>query len=593
MADRPSTRSLKTAQRLWRESVRPHAAGFGLAFAAMAVVSVAVVAQSYVLKEIIDRVFIARDPAALVLVAIAVFGIISLRAGAGYLSETMLTSIGQRIIGDTQKRLFGHLMHQDMAQVHGGHSGTMVSHLTFDVSVMRDVVSTAFVAIARDSLQVVGLIAFLFWIDWRLSVITLVVAPLALYPVQVIAKRMRRVAASVQGEMGDLTRALTQAFQSLRVIKAFGMEDAEIARMSARIDRLTRLNISSMRIAAASQPVIDLAGAAAIAAVLYYIGGQVIEGAKTAGDFAAYMAAVASAFQPLRTLSRVVPTIAQGLTAAERIFAVIDRKPVIVSKPDPKIVSRISGGIEFDGVHFGYEPDKPVLTDLKFQAKPGQLTALVGPSGAGKSTIFNLIPRFFDPDQGQVRVNGIELRDAEIASLRDCIGLVAQDVALFDVSILENIRYGRPSASDEDIYAAARAAAAHDFISSLSHGYDTMIGERGLNLSGGQRQRIAIARAILKDAPILLLDEATSALDSESERQIQDALGTLTRGRTTLVIAHRLSTVRDADMIHVFDQGRVVASGTHDELLAQGGLYARLHALQFTDPVATEPGEPA
>ncbi len=589
MADADFTHppGFKTASRLWRESVQPHLGRLGLAMLAMAVVSVAVVAQAYVLQQVMDGVFIARDPAALRFVALAVLAILAVRAIAGFISEAILAGIGQQIIADTQARLFGHLIAQDMAQVNDSHSGTMVSHLTFDVSVMRDVVSTSIVAIGRDLLQLIGLLAFMIWTDWRLSVVALVIAPLALLPVQAIARRMRKVAASVQGEMGDLTRALTQAFQSLRVIKSFAMERSETERMSARIQRLTRLNTRALRIAAASQPVIDLAGGLVTAGVLYYIGGQVIAGAATPGEFAAFMAAVASAFQPLRTLSRVMPSVTQGLTAAARIFAVMDRRAEIVDATDATSLPRIAGAIRFDDVTFGYEPGKAALAGASFEAQAGQLTAIVGPSGAGKSTLFSLIPRFFDVDSGAVMVNGCDVRLVTLASLRQSMAMVAQDVALFDVSVAENIGYGRPGASREDIIQAARAAAADTFIQELPNGYDTLIGERGMNLSGGQRQRIAIARAILKDAPILLLDEATSALDSESERQIQDALDTLTKGRTTLVIAHRLSTVRTAHIIHVFDHGQVVESGSHDLLIAKQGLYARLYALQFSDGAET------
>lgn len=576
-----SSPNLGTARRLWREFVRPHLGGLMLALLAMAMVSVAVVGQAYVLQQVMDGVFIARDPAALKFVAVAVLAILSLRAIAGFISEAILVGVGQKIIAQAQTRLFGHLIGQDMAQVHDGHSGTMVSHLTFDVSVMRDVVSTAIVAVGRDLLQIIGLVAFMIWTDWRLSIVALIIAPLALLPVQAIAKRMRKVASSVQGEMGDLTRALTQAFQSLRVIKSFAMEQAEIGRMTSRIDRLTRLNIRALRIAAASQPVIDLAGAMVTAGVLYYIGGQVITGAATPGEFAAFMAAVASAFQPLRTLSRVVPTIAQGLAAADRIFAVMDRKAAIVDAQDAANLPRVAGSIVFDDVYFGYDQEKQALQGLSFSAAAGELTAFVGPSGAGKSTLFALIPRFYDVGQGAVLVNDADVRLVSVSSLRDAMALVAQDVALFDVSIAENIGYGRDGASRDQIIAAAKAAAADDFIRALPDGYDTMIGERGMNLSGGQRQRIAIARAILKDAPILLLDEATSALDSQSEQQIQTALDGLARGRTTLVIAHRLSTIRKAHMIHVMDQGRIMESGTHDELVRRDGLYARLHALQF------------
>ncbi len=579
----PASRA-KTASRLWREFARPHAWGFAGALGAMALVSAAVVAQNYVLKQVMDGVFIARDPMALRLVSIMVLVILLVRAGAGYVSETILASIGQNIIAATQNRLFAHLIRQDVAQVLDSRTGKMVSHLTFDVSVMRDVVSNAIVTIGRDALQVIGLTAFLFWTDWRLALISLVFAPIALYPVQIIARRMRRVANSVQGEMAGLTGQLTQSFQSLRMIKAYALESRETARIGERIASLTQLNIRAMRIAAASQPLIDTVGALATTGVLFYIGNAVIEGQATPGDFVAFMAAVASAFQPLRTLSRVVPTIAQGLSAADRIFTVLDEAPVLTDAADAKPLPREAGAVRFENVSFGYETETLALDRASFVAPAGKVTALVGPSGAGKSTVFALIPRFYDVRSGSVLVNECDVRTVKAADLRDAIGIVAQDAVLFDDTIAENIRIGRPGASLDDIRKAARAAAADDFIMEFPLGYDTPIGEQGAKLSGGQRQRLSIARAILKDAPILLLDEATSALDSESERQIQSALSALTHGRTTLVIAHRLSTIRNADVIHVFDQGRIIESGTHDALIGKAGLYARLHALQFPDP---------
>jgi subfamily B ATP-binding cassette protein MsbA len=459
-----------------------------------------------------------------------------------------------------------------------------VSHFTYDINAMRSAVSNALVGIGRDSLTVLCLAGVMVWHDWRLALVTLVVAPLTTVPIQGLARRLRRVSTGIQTEMGQLTTTLSERFQAIRVIKSFAMEEAESVRVEQVIDRLFRLNLSGVRMGAAVQPIIDAFGGLAIAAVIIYGGTRVIDGETTAGDFFAFFGAVGLAYQPLRTLGKVLPSLQDGLAAAERIFALLDRPPAIADRPEAAILPRVAGEIRLDRVRFSYDGESPALDGLTLTAASGRVTALVGPSGAGKSTIFNLLPRFHEADGGTVLVNDCDVRDVTLASLRDAMAVVGQDVMLFDDTILANIRHGRPDAGDDQVFEAAQAAAADSFIRALPDGYRTIVGERGLRLSGGQRQRIAIARALLKDAPILLLDEATSALDTESERQIQEALERLMQGRTTLVIAHRLSTISGADMIHVLDQGRVVESGHHETLLQMpGGLYQRLHAMQFAD----------
>jgi len=374
---------------------------------------------------------------------------------------------------------------------------------------------------------------------------------------------------------------LGQAFQGIRVIKAYRLEESEQERVGHMTTGLNKLAVSAAKAGAAAQPIIDSFGGLAIAAVIIYGGSRVIAGETTAGSFFSFITAILLAYQPLRALSKVNVSLQTGLAAAQRVFAIIDHQPVLTEPAQPKALPRASADVSFEKVDFTYDGEEPVLSGLDFTAPAGKITALVGPSGAGKSTVLNLIPRFYDPSAGRVAIGGQDLRELSLGSLRDALALVSQEVVLFDDTILANIRCGRLGASQEEVREAARSAAALEFIERLPDGFNTMVGEHGMRLSGGQRQRIAIARALLKDAPILLLDEATSALDTESERQIQEALGTLMQGRTTLVIAHRLSTVRHADMIHVFSQGRVVESGNHDQLYEKGGLYARLYDMQF------------
>jgi subfamily B ATP-binding cassette protein MsbA len=394
---------------------------------------------------------------------------------------------------------------------------------------------------------------------------------------------MRRVTANTQAEIGQLTTLLSQTFQGARLVKAYGMEDYEERRAAGLFERVFALIDRATRTRSRASPMMETLGGAAIAIVILYGGHQVIAGARTPGAFFSFVTALLLAYQPLKSLANLNASLQEGLAAAHRIFQVIDIEPTIRDLPGARPL-RVEGcEIVFDQVRFGYSPGAVALDGVSLRVPAGRTVALVGASGAGKSTILNLIPRFFEVEEGGIAIDGQDIRAVSLASLRGAIAIVTQEVTLFDDTLRANIAYGRFGAPMTDIEAAARAAGIDGFIRELPAGYDTQVGEHGVRLSGGQRQRIAIARAMLKDAPILLLDEATSALDSESERQVQTALRTLIRGRTTLVIAHRLSTVQGADLIHVVDRGRIVESGRHADLLACNGLYARLYALQFAD----------
>jgi subfamily B ATP-binding cassette protein MsbA len=573
--------SLRLLRRLVRESLKPYWLALTAAAFCMIMVAASGAAPAYLIKNVMDKVFVAKDARYLWPVGGAVFAVFVAKSVASYVQEVLLAYIGQHIISDTQNRLFHHLINQDVALFQSTNSGSLVSHFTYDINAMRDAVSNTLVGIGRDALSVIFLVAMAFYQDWQLATASLVVAPISIYPIQLLARKMRKVARATQVQMGGLTNLLGQAFQGIRVIKAYRLEPSEQERVAQVTGGLNKLAVQAAKAGAAAQPIIDSFGGLAIAAVIIYGGSRVIAGETTAGAFFSFITAILLAYQPLRALSKVNVSLQVGLAAAQRVFAILDRAPVLVEPLQPKTLPRASAAVSFEGVDFSYNGDEPVLSGLDFTAPAGKITALVGPSGAGKSTVLNLIPRFYDPSAGRVAIGGLGLREVSLASLRDAIALVSQEVVLFDDSILNNIRCGRLDASDEEVRAAARAAAALEFIDRLPEGMNTMVGEHGTRLSGGQRQRIAIARALLKDAPILLLDEATSALDTESERQIQEALGTLMKGRTTLVIAHRLSTVRDADVIHVFSRGKVVESGNHDQLYEKGGLYARLYDMQF------------
>jgi subfamily B ATP-binding cassette protein MsbA len=571
-------------RRLWEAFVRRHAGWLVLASIAMAIVAATTAATAWLMDPVVDKVFVDKDRSTLWLVGGAVLVVFALKSAAAYFQNALLARVGQRIVADVQLRLFGHLLHQDVALFQSRASGALISHFTFDVQALRQAVSSAIVSLVRDGLSVVFLVAVMVYQDWLLSLIALVVAPLTAIPIRRLGKRMRRVSGDAQARMGELTTLLGQAFQGIRVIKAYSMERAETERVGTVVEEIFQLTFRQGRVRAAVQPIVDAFGGIAVAAVIVYGGYRVIEGATTPGAFFSFIAAVLMAYQPLRGLSKVSTALQEGLAAADRLFALLDRQAAIADAPDAKTLARAPAEIRFDDVRFRYADGTEALAGISLTAPAGQVTALVGPSGAGKSTVLNLIPRFYEVEAGAVTVGGDDVRSLTLESLRAAIALVSQEIVLFDDTVAENIRFGRPGAGDAEVRAAAEAAAASPFIEALPDGYATRVGEHGTKLSGGQRQRIAIARAILKDAPILLLDEATSALDTESERQIQAALGRLMQGRTTIVIAHRLSTVQGADVIHAFEAGRVVESGDHRTLVAAGGVYARLHALQFREP---------
>jgi ATP-binding cassette, subfamily B, bacterial MsbA len=569
--------------RLVRDFMRPHAARIALAFMLMGAAAGSTALRAWLMQPVLDRVFVGRDPAWLLPIAGGALAIAFLKGLADYGEAVLMNRVGQRVIADVQIALFGWLMRADLAYFHAHPSGKLISRFTSDAVLLRNAAANVLGALGKDTLTVIFLVGVMFYQDWLLALVSFFIFPVAIHPIVGIGRRMRRVTANTQSEVGQLTTLLSQTFQGARLVKAYGMEAYEESRAKALFERLFGLIDRATRTRSAASPMMETLGGAAIAIVILYGGHQVIGGARTPGAFFSFVTALLLAYQPLKSIANLNASLQEGLAAAHRIFQVFDVEPTIRDLPGAKPL-RIGGGeIRFDNVRFGYAPGAVALDDISLTIPAGRTVALVGASGAGKSTILNLIPRFFDVEEGGIAIDGQDIRSVTLASLRAAIAIVSQEVTLFDDTLRANIAYGRFGAADADIEAAARAAGIDGFIRELRDGYDTQVGEHGVRLSGGQRQRIAIARAMLKDAPILLLDEATSALDSESERQVQAALRTLIRGRTTLVIAHRLSTVQGADLICVIDRGRVVESGRHPELLARNGLYARLHAMQFAD----------
>ena len=568
-------------RRLTRQFIARHTGTIVLAFVCMGVGGGSTALRAWLMQPALDRIFIGHEANLLVAIAVAALLLAIVKGLADYGDTVLMSRVGQRVITDVQGALYARLIRADLAYFNANASGTLISRFTNDVLLLRNAAANALAAIGKDAVTVVFLMALMFYQDWLLALASCFVFPAAIRPIVRIGRRMRRVSANTQIEVGQLSTLLSQTFQGARHVKAYGMEAYEEGRASVLFERIFRLIDRANRTRSRASPLMEALGGTAVAVVIAYGGYQVISGARTPGAFFSFIAALLLAYQPLKAIANLNASLQEGLAAAQRIFEVLDTEPQIKDLPSARPLTITGGEIRFENVRFGYQPQAVALDDVTLTIPAGSTVALVGPSGAGKSTVLNLIPRFYDVSSGGIAIDGQDVRSVTLASLRGSLALVAQESSLFDDTVRANIAYGRLSAGDEEIEAAAAAAGAGQFIAELPQGYDTLVGEHGIRLSGGQRQRIAIARAMLKDAPILLLDEATSALDNESERQVQAALRRLMQGRTTLVIAHRLSTIVSADLICVMDRGRIVESGKHSQLLARGGLYARLYETQF------------
>ena len=569
--------------RLWRESIHSYLGWILLAVLCMAVMASATDFSAWLMEPIVNEVFIAQNRDILWPLGGIVFATFLVKGLANYAQAVLMSFVGLRIIADNQNRLFAHLARMDLGFFHNNPTGRLISRFTVDINHMRVAVSNALTGFGKDLLSLVGLVGVMFAKDWQLAAISFFIFPVAILPIVRLGRRMRKVTMNTQEEMGLFTTLLEQAFQGIRVVKAYGMEAYEKKRIAAVVDRIFNLNIKSARTRSLSSPIMETLGGAAVCIVIIYGGYRVIEGATTSGAFFAFITALLLAYEPMKRLANLNASLQEGLAGAQRMFALLDTEPTIREKQGASDLTSVEGTIRLDNVRFSYVPGKPALNGVTLEVPGGKTVALVGPSGAGKSTILNLIPRFFDVDEGVVSIDGTNVQDVTFASLYGNIALVSQEITLFDDTVYANIAYGRAGSTEDEVVEAARHAAADEFIIDLIDGYETRVGEQGVKLSGGQRQRLAIARAMLKNAPILLLDEATSALDTESERQVQAALEKLMKGRTTLVIAHRLSTVIGADLIYVIQNGRVVEQGNHVDLMDRSGVYQRLYNLQFAN----------
>jgi subfamily B ATP-binding cassette protein MsbA len=573
-----------TIYRRMLEYVRPYAGRLLLAMLFMVCVSAFHGSIALLVKPALDDIFIKKDASRLALIPLLVLGVYLAKAVFEFSQAFLMSGVGQRVIRDIRERLYRHLQSLSLSFYMRHPTGVLMSRVLNDVALMQGAVTDAVTGLIKDFFTGIFLIGVVFYRDWRLALIALVAFPLAFWPIARFGRKMRRTSIKSQEVTGGLTSHLQETISGAKLVKAFGAEEYEVDRFAARNMDLFRLSMKIVKVQALTSPLSETFAGIGAAAVIFYGGYSVVNGHSTPGNFFSFMTALFMLYEPIKRLSRVNNVIQQGIAAATRVFEVMDTLPEVEEKPEAKALPPIRREIEFDHVDFRYHGEgSAILKDITMRVPAGTMVAVVGSSGAGKTTLVDLLPRFYDPQNGAIRIDGTDIRDVSLSSLRAQIGVVSQHTILFNDTVRANIAYGMPDAPLPKIEEAARQANAHGFVSRMPGGYDTVVGEQGLKLSGGERQRLAIARALLKNAPILILDEATSALDMESESVVQEALDALMRGRTTFVIAHRLSTVRNADVIVVVEEGRVAEKGTHDELLAGDTRYRSFYLKQFEE----------
>ncbi|NOQ45815.1 MAG: lipid A export permease/ATP-binding protein MsbA [Desulfobulbaceae bacterium] len=561
--------------------LKPYRDKLFIAMVAMVIVAGFNAAQAYMVKPLLDEIFVNKDARMLKLLPLALLFLFLIKGVFYFIYSYLLEWVGQCVIRDLRNRIYEHLNALSLNFFHTTPTGELISRIINDVSLLQGAVSHALIRILRDCFSVIGLLGVIFYMDWRLALVSMIFIPMASIPIVVFGKKFRRVSTAYQNSMGEATNHLHETIAGTRIVKAFCMEKYEEERFAKKIRNLFTILMTETRYRCLSHPLIEFLGGIGMALILWFGGLQVLQGNSTPGTFMAFLAALIMLYEPIKGVSKINSTIQQGMASATRIFTMLDVQPDIRERSSALVLSSFRESIEFKNVSFAYEENPPVLHDVNLRVGRGEVLAVVGPSGGGKTTLANLIPRFHDVTSGALLIDGHDVRDVTLHSLRSQIALVTQQTILFNETVRSNIAYGYHDCPEEEVVAAAKAAYALDFINELPRGFETVVGESGARLSGGQQQRISIARALLKDSPILVLDEATSSLDTESERQVQRALENLMQNRTTIVIAHRLSTIKNADRIIVMKAGHLVEEGTHEELLARNGEYESLYRMQY------------
>ena len=561
--------------------IKPYTRRLALAVVCIIMAAGANLYLPWIIKDMIDDVLMSKDMVMLNLIAAGILVVMFTR-GVFYYGQSYLVSyVGQRVIIDVRSVLFRKFQRMPLSYYDKQQTGTVMSYITNDVAVMQSAIVDNLIELVTEGSILIGSLAMMIYLDWKLSLLTLMTIPLVGFAMKIFGRKLKRSSTVIQERVAGITSLLQESISAIRVVKSFVRESYEIKRFEEQNWRNFQAAMKNVKLSSLLTPTVEFLAAIAVTFIVWFGGYEVVNEVITAGELVAFLTYAVNLANPVKRLSRVYAAIQKAMAAADRVFAVMDLNEKITDVPGAKPLPPIKGKVEFKDITFSYKEGQPALQHISLKAEPGQMIALVGPSVSGKSTIANLIPRFYDVDSGVITIDDHDIRQVTADSLREQIGLVPQETMLFSTSVMENIRYGRLEATDEEVIEAAKAANAEEFINELPEGYDTKLGERGLNLSGGQRQRLAIARAILKNPRVLILDEATSALDTESEKIVQDALDNLMVGRTSFVIAHRLSTIFNADQIFVVENGHLREHGTHEELLAAGGLYSNLYNIQF------------
>ena len=583
MEDKNKYYTFYVIKRIWKNYASGSMKLLLIALFCNAIVALTTPALPELIRRVIDDIFVNSNREMLTILPLIAILIMFIRALGTYGANVAINYIGQKIVGLLQKDLYKAILNSDMSYINSIHSARFISSFTADTTKLRETMSSVVVNLSRNILMVLGLVGYLFYVDPTLATIFFLVLPPAAIGLRMLGKRLRKAIRMSLEEIGTLSALVSETLKGMRIIRAFGKERVHSEKASSIIDQVVSLSMKGVKARSASAPIMEIVTGFAIAGIIYYAGNKSLDGLMSVGSFMAFTTAAGLLYDPLKAVANLQAMLQEGVAASQRLFPILDNKPKIISPDKPLEIKKFKGSLKFSKVNFSYNNDRQdkILKEISLDIKPGQTAALVGPSGAGKSTLLNLVPRFYDVSSGSVLLDDYDLRDLSLQNVRSASSLVSQDALIFDISIKENIIFGCDGISDEIFLKVCKDSLVDDFVKDLPNKYLTLVGESGVRLSGGQKQRVAIARAMIKDAPILLLDEATSSLDSESEKKVQEALDKLMKDKTALIVAHRLSTIKNVDVIYVIDNGAIVEQGTHKELVNKNGLYAFLFKTQF------------